>query len=76
MSSPEELLRHDQTVVRTQMWNNRSEILDYLLVHTCDLAQLHRSFLRLSGVDPEVWIQAALLQDWSIVTAWEKQHGF
>jgi hypothetical protein len=58
-----EQVRRAQTVLRSHMWENRSEILDYLILHDCGMKGLHEALLVLAGLSPEQWILGVLAED-------------
>jgi hypothetical protein len=52
-----------QRVLREHMWQNREEIVDYLILHDCGLRSLHEALVVLAGLDASQWVMGVLSED-------------
>lgn len=59
MYTPEEA----RQVMRDHTWDNREEIVDFILLHDCHLRDVANASLVTLGWDPSAFVMATLLGD-------------
>jgi hypothetical protein len=50
----------DQLVLQQHAWDNREEILDAIILHTCDMMESAAALIRLSGWEVNAFVMAVL----------------
>jgi hypothetical protein len=49
--------------LREALWADRDNVLDYLVLHDCDLRYAHELQCRVVGWDPSAFVMAALVDN-------------
>jgi hypothetical protein len=53
----------DQIVLQDHAWDNRQDLIDAILLHTCDMREAAEALIRLSGWDVSAFIMAVLADE-------------